>query len=120
MMRNTVMNVCDLVSVSISSGQSLSPSVDLGGLRLFGIVMPSAWTTANLTFQMSQDGGVTWNNMYDTNGTEIVAQASTSRYIAFDPILFSGVQMLRLRSGTSSSAVAQGSDRVLQILLRTL
>lgn len=119
-MRKTVMNALEAVPVTISSGQSLSAAADLGGLRLFGIVMPSAWATANLTFQMSHDGGSTWSNVYDASGNELTATAGTSRFIALDPANFAAVTMLKVRSGTSGTPVNQGADRVLQLVLRAV
>ncbi|MDD3289074.1 MAG: hypothetical protein PHX43_08790 [Alphaproteobacteria bacterium] len=119
-MRNTVVNVLEALPTTISSGQSLSPALNLGGLRLFGIAMPAAWTTANLTFQVSSDGGSTWNNMYDANGNEVSVIAAASRFIALDPMNFASIQMLKVRSGTSSTPVNQGQDSSLSLMLRTI
>ena len=47
------------ISVTIASGASLSAATDLGPYRVFAVVMPASWTTANLTFQGSSDGGKT-------------------------------------------------------------
>ena len=119
-MRNTVVNVLDVLPATIANGQSLSGALSLGGLRLFGIVMPAAWTAANLTFQMSPDGGTTWVNMYDTNGTELTATAAVSRFIAFDPTNFASIQSIKVRSGTSGTPVNQGQDSTLQLILRAV
>lgn len=119
-MRETITNVAETLSVTIASGTSLSGAVNLGGLRLFGIVMPSTWTTANLTFQISPDGGTTWNNMYDINGNEITAQAAVARAIMLDPTLFASAQYIQVRSGTNATAVAQGQNSTLQLLLRAV
>ena len=119
-MRNTIVNMLDTLAMTIASGASLSAANDLGGLRLFGIVMPAAWTTANLTFQMSPDGGTTWVDMYDANGNELTATASTSRFIALDLANFAAVQMVKVRSGTSGTPVNQGGDRTLSLILRAV
>jgi hypothetical protein len=119
-MRNTVANMIDFVPAVIAGGQSVSGAVSLGGLRLFGLVMPSAWTAAGVTFQMSPDGGATWNNVYDVNGNEITVTAGTSRFIALDPANFAAVPMLKLRSGTSGTPVNQGADRTIQLVLRAI
>lgn len=119
-MRNTVVNVLDTLSATIANGQSLSGALNLGGLRLFGIVMPAAWTTASLTFQMSPDNGVTWNDMYDALGSEFVVAADVSRFIMLDPFSFSAVQWLKVRSGTAGTPVAQGADRLLNLVLRSV
>lgn len=119
-MRTTVMNALDVANATIANGQSLSGAVNLGGLRLFGIVMPAAWTAANLTYQMSHDSGVTWINMYDVNGSELTATAGTSRFIAIDPANFAAVPMIKIRSGTAATPVNQGADRAVQLILRAV
>lgn len=113
--------------VTIANGASLSGSINLNGLtdaphglRLFGIVMPAAWTAANLTFQASFDGGTTYVDMYDYNGLEVVATASTSRLIVLDPVVFASIPLLKIRSGTAASAVNQGGDRTLTLVLRSI
>lgn len=117
-MRNSVISLTDFATTTIASGQSLSTAVDLGGLRLFGIVMPAAWTTAALTFQMSPDGGATYNNMFDDSGAEFLIQSDVSRYIMLDPVAFAPVQWLKLRSGPAAAAVAQSASRTIKLVLR--
>lgn len=108
------------VSVSILTGAAVSNSLNLESLRLFGIVMPAAWTAASLTFQASFDGGTTWVNMYESSGTEISVTASTSRYIALDPVIFASITMIKVRSGTSGTPVNQTADRALGLVLRSI
>ena len=52
--------------VTIASGNSLP----LGNKTLVGIIMPSAWTAAALSFQMSGDDS-TFVNVTDGTGSEI-------------------------------------------------
>jgi hypothetical protein len=119
-MRNTVINILERVPATITDGQSQTPPVDLGGLRLFGIVVPPVWTAASLTFQVSFDGGANWADMYDINGNELTAHAEASCYIAIDPVNFAAVPMLKVRSGTSSAPVNQEQDATLQLVLRAV
>jgi hypothetical protein len=119
-LKDTYSCAWEVLSASISSGSSLTGALNLGGLRLFAIVIPSAWTSANLTFQMSPDAGTTWVNIYDINGNELTAVAAASECIVLTPVSFSSFQYLRIRSGTSSSAVSQAADRSLQLLLRAV
>jgi hypothetical protein len=118
-MRETITNIAEVVPATISSGTSLTPAVNFGGLRLFGIVMPSVWTAANLTFQISPDGS-TWYNLYDASGNEFTVTAAASRYIYLDPTVFPAMQYVKARSGASASAVAQAQDSVLQFVLRSV
>lgn len=119
-MRNTVVNVIDTIPITIASGQSLSGALNLGGLRLFGIVMPSVWTTANITFQMSPDNGVTWQNVYDSSGNEVTVTTGTSRYIAMDATVLASIQWLQVRSGTNGTPVNQAQNSALTLILRSI
>lgn len=106
-------------SLIIASGNSLSNAVSLSTALLCGVVMPAAWTSANLTFQASIDGGVTFNNVFDDAGNELTMTAAASRYIVLANIGqwigFGPNTQIKLRSGTSGSPVTQGSDRVIQL-----
>ena len=119
-MPNTVMNTLGSEIATIANGTSLSGSVNLGGLRLFGIVMPAAWTAASVTFQMSVDGGATWSNMFDANGNELCVTVAASRFIALDPVNFAATAMIKARSGTAATPVNQGQDSVVTLVLRSV
>jgi hypothetical protein len=118
--RENVINLTEVIPITIASGNSLSNAVDLGGLRLFGIFMPSVWTAANLTLQMSPDGGTTWVNLYDIYGNEVTVIAASSKAIVLDPVTYASLRYLRVRSGTSSTPVAQAQDSTLQLVTRCI
>lgn len=100
----------------IANGTSLSSAIDLGAATLFGVQMPSSWTTANLTFQASTDG-VTYANLYDSTGTEVAVTAGASQFIVLStPAQWIGIRYLKVRSGTSGTAVNQVADRTIQIV----
>lgn len=107
-----------LETVTIANGASLSGELPVGrGCTVVGIVMPAAWTAANLTFQASHDG-TTFNNLYD-NGTEYTITAAISRYIAVDPNKFDSISRLKVRSGTAGAPVNQtGADRAITLVVR--
>lgn len=119
-MPNYVMTMLGNTTASIASGQSLSGAVNLEGLRLFGLVMPAAWTAANVTFQVSSDNGVSWQNMYDASGNEMSVTVGVSRFVALDPALFAAVSMIKVRSGTSGAPVNQGQDSAITLVLRSV
>jgi len=116
--KDTCFSVWEALPVTINSGSSLTDMINLAGLRLFAIVLPSDWTPANLTFQMSPDAGTTWANLNDSNGTEIVAVAETSCCILMDPAPLSSLQYLRVRSGSSAEPIAQSAARQLKLIIR--
>lgn len=95
--------------VSIANGASLSGVVDLGDGAVAGIIMPAAWTAASLTFQVSRDG-TTFYDLY-SGATEYSVTGVADVYQALDPNIFRGVRYVKVRSGASAAAVAQGAAR---------
>lgn len=118
--RQTYSSAWEAVSATITSGTSVTDSIDLGGLRLFGIDTPTSWTTANVTLQSFGSDGV-WRDVKDENGSEIVISAAASAAIRFrDPTLFASLTTIRLRSGTSLTPVVQAADRSVSLILRSI
>lgn len=107
------------VSATIAINQSLSGAVALGDGVLTGIVMPTAWTAAVLTFQVSHDGS-TYQNLYDEAGGEYTIAADAARNIAVPAGDFSGWSYLKIRSGTSAAAVNQAAARTLTLVARNI
>ena len=105
-----------LVEVTVSSGASLSESINLGSTRLSAIMMPADWTAADLTFQASPNSGGTYHNLYDEADAEVVVQAAEDRYIILSPDVWSGVRNLKIRSGTSGTPVNQAADRAITLV----
>lgn len=106
----------DILTVTISSGTSLSGGIDLGPARVLALRMPTAWTAASLTFQASDDG-TTYYNMYDSTGAEMTATTAASRWLAFAPADFKSVRYLKVRSGTSGTPVNQGANRTMTLVV---
>ena len=106
-------------TASIASGASLSAVVPLGGTVLTAIVMPAVWTTANLTFQASADNSA-FNDVYTDAGVEYSVTAAGARYIVIDPADFAGIDYLKIRSGTTGTAVNQTAARTLTLMVRPL
>lgn len=107
----------DTIAVTITSGTSLSPQVNLGAKALHGIAMPAGWDAASLTFQASVDGGATWLEMFSAGATVNYAVAA-GQYIAFDPALWRAVNAIKVRSGTSGVPVNQTADRALGLIVK--
>jgi hypothetical protein len=106
-------------TVTIASGQSLSPAFDAGAGRLAALVMPAAWTAAAITFQGSADGS-TYADLYDDQGNEATVQAAASRAIALDVLapLVGAFRYLKVRSGTGGAPVNQAAARAIGYALR--
>ncbi|MDR3424004.1 MAG: hypothetical protein P4M13_02850 [Alphaproteobacteria bacterium] len=119
-LKDTCESAWEAFPATIANGTALSGAIDLGGLRLFGVAIPSAWTTAVLSFQMSPDGGTTWYELLDQTGAAITAAATASGCLMLDPKLFAPLQLIKIRSGLSSTPVNQAADRVIQLILRSV
>jgi hypothetical protein len=111
--------------LTIPSGHTMSSGVDCSGsTRILRIVMPPDWNAAPLTFQVSADGGVTYNNLHLT--TDI---GDFSTYPATIPVVVAGsvitmppntgygISWLRFRSGTFTTQIKQDADRTFQVVL---
>ena len=89
----------------------LAAAVDLGGFSVDRILMPATWTAADLTFQVSDDGGTTYRNLYWDWGAEMVVDAVASAAIELSPFVrLNRIDHLIVRSGTSGVTVNQGAD----------
>lgn len=87
--------------------------IELSGRHVVGLAMPSAWTAADIAFDISMDGGSTWLPIHDKDGAEIKLTVAASRYVAIPPALLPGMGRMRLRSSQ-----AQGADRTLTLIVR--
>jgi hypothetical protein len=104
----------DSVSVTIASGQTESGAVDLHGMNLVGIMMPAAFTGTSVTFKGSLDG-VTYNDLYNTDGTALSVTVAADRFILIVPSDFAAVRYLKLVSGSS-----EGAERTITLACRML
>lgn len=112
----------DAVAVQIASGTSLSAEVDIGAKSLVGILVPSNWTTAGISLQVSPDGGTTWGELTTVAGTPYaigsVTGGAPAHTVAIDPTTLVGVQAIKVRSGTQASPVVQANTVALQLVTR--
>jgi hypothetical protein len=107
-------------TVTIAINTALSGAICLGSGVLCAIKMPAGWDAAALTFQVSDDQGVTWDELRDSSGTAItVASPTAGQRLELDASDFKSAVFLKVRSGTSGSAVNQtGAARVLTLVSR--
>jgi len=102
----------DNVAIIASSGTQ-STGIFMGGLSLCGLVMPTLWTSATISLQMTYDNGANWHDVYDNDGTAISFTVGTSRYVKIDPADFAGINYLRL-----VSSAPQAAERSIVIVAR--
>jgi hypothetical protein len=107
---------------TIETGQALSGPTPLGALTLVGISMPAVWTPAVLTFQVSPDGGTTWQELYDGAGNEVTFMTGGGQLLIplVDPSsAWRGINMVQVRSGTAGAPVDQVSGAVINLVTRS-
>lgn len=122
------------VQVTIPAGQSLSNAFSLKRAEYVALVMPTAWTAANITFQaafVSNPQASDWRNVFGASG-ELVVTAdanavlvlpSSGVFVLLNPIwreTGNGGMWpnLRIRSGTAALPVAQTAARDIVVLAR--
>jgi hypothetical protein len=92
--------------------------------KLVGLMIPAAWTAAAITFSASQDG-TTYADLWETStGTAVertIASANiptaATRFLSLNLSDWVGVNWLKVRSGTSASAVNQAAARSITLVL---
>jgi hypothetical protein len=109
----------EVFPATILSGTALSAAVNIGSKQIVGIAMPAAWTAASISLQVSLDGGTTWLELINTAGA-VSYTVAASQFLALDPATLHGVNAIKVRSGTSGSAVNQGADRIVGLAVRSL
>ena len=109
--------IASAASLSGAAQPASAPNNSLGNMAVYGIIMPAAWTTANLTFQLAVDNS-NYYNVYDANGGELTINADASRFILIPPSLYLAAGAIKVRSGTAATPVAQGAARTITLLAR--
>ena len=116
-----------VVAVTISSGAATSEAFSFQGQRVIGVVVPSAWTAGDVSFEIEYPSG-TWVKVVDRAGalyklTGVATRAAELHLTAGDAnqadIIVVGTGDGRVVStNTSSEAdVNQGADRSVAVIL---
>lgn len=106
----------NVLTVTIANGQSLSDAAHIGAGTLVGIQLPT-FTNASLSFQGSFDG-TTYVEVVDASANAVAYAASTGAVYIKAPADLAGVPYIKVRSGTSGAAVAQGAARTIQLIVK--
>ncbi len=105
-------------TAAIANGQAVSTVVGFGGDYVpVAVIMPSAWTAADLTFQASDDAG-NFKDIYSAANAELAINVAASRFIPITPTNFQGTDRLKIRSGTAGVPVNQAAERVITVVCR--
>lgn len=107
------------LTATIANGASLSAAVDLNERTPVALLMPAAWTAADITFQASLDNS-TFYDVYDEAGSEYTLTVAVDQYIILDPVDLAGARYVKVRSGTGAAAQNQGAARIIGLVVREL
>jgi hypothetical protein len=107
-----------IVTFVIPAGQSLSAGVDCTEGYLSRMQMPADWTSANLSFQISDDNVNYFDLIDHTNGLEalIPVTPGTARMFHVDQWA-RGIGWWKIRSGPSAAPVVQQATRIFKVTL---
>lgn len=112
-----------VVSATIASGAAVSSTLTLNpGERIAGIIMPSAWTTANLVAQVSIDGTTFQYAISYGSAIQMFPVADrTTLMDAIDADKLSRLPYVKLVSATASGStittVNQAAARTLKVIV---
>lgn len=108
-------------STTILSGTSVTTTIDLSEQSLLGFTIPSAWTTAALSIEVSTNGSE-WCTPYDSSGSKVgvIDTPSVNSAYGVDIPSFLAWRFIRFRSGVLSAAVNQAADRVIKYVTRDI
>jgi len=93
-------------AVTILAGASLSDLIDLAGLIMVGLDVPTI-DSAALTFQVCATRTGTYRDLYDDAGNEVTIPASTGARSFTAPAELVGWAFVKVRSGTTGAPVNQ-------------
>jgi hypothetical protein len=106
--------------INIGAGQSISDVIAQNVSFVTGLIVPSGWTTADISFSCSVDG-TNFYDLYDANNYEvIVSVGSANKFIMLNPNIWIHAPYLKIRSGISSAPVNQVSGSILTLISRIL
>jgi hypothetical protein len=99
----------------IAPGASLSAPTPLGAGILAAVFMPAVWAAAALTWQVSADGGATWQEYQDGTGAAVTQTVTGGVAFWVLPAQWTGVNMVRVRSGTLAAPVPQPAGALITL-----
>ena len=108
------------VTAAIAAGASQSTVIDTERSALSGIIMPAAWTAADLTVLASTHAEGTFLPVYDDAGAEVLIKAAASTAIGIDvaALKLAAFRYIKLRSGTAATPVNQADARAITIVMK--
>lgn len=110
-----------VIPVTIAGSASLSDEIHIGGAKMVAIQMDTTWTAAAITFKAASEKGGTYYDVYDDDMDEVsIAAPTASKAISCVNIAvaLSPYEWIKIRSGTTASAVNQAAARTLYLICK--
>jgi len=111
----------NVITTTISTAATgLSSVVDLNGFSMFGLMVPSTWSAANITIQAADTAGGTFMDVYDDAGNEVSITAAASRAVGCDSnaLKIAPFRYVKFRSGVTATPVVQSTICTLKIITK--
>jgi len=108
------------VNGTILAGQSLSGPLDCRSGAPLLLFLPTGWTSARISYQLSPDG-VTYWDLYDRTAKEIAVNVRAGTVARLNPE-WTEVALgcwLKIRSGSSDGPTVQTANRDFKLLIET-
>jgi hypothetical protein len=103
------MALYESVTITIPAGGAKANAIDSSKGELVRVVMPTAWTPAVLTFEMSVDG-VNFHRLVDPKGSEVRINMKPGTTVIV-PNDWRALAFIKLCSGTNDRPIAQTEQR---------
>lgn len=106
-------------TATIAASAYLSNAIKIEDYTNIAIQIPSAWTTAGISFAGCSTSDGTFGSIYGDDGQEITIDVAASRAIALDVFkkAIKNFPYIKIRSGTSGTPVNQAAERAITIYL---
>lgn len=105
-----------IATFTIASGDSLSNAQHVGIGNPVAIALPTI-DSSKITFQGSVDG-TTFYDLYDATNAEVEEPTTTGQLYLDLPAAVRGVEYLKIRTGTSATAVSQSAERTIHVVIK--
>lgn len=92
----------DSQSFTIAAGATTSSIIDCSNVQLAGILLPSNWTTANISFKGAQSLAGTLYDIVNFDGTALsIATVAASKWLPLQLTLFNAIPYIQIISSAS-------------------
>lgn len=101
-----------LENLTIAAGETVSSAVDCTDCILRTLRMPTEWSPAVLSFQLSPDGLQFFDLVDAVMGTEVQINVTPNSIVVIPDGIAHPMKFIRLRSGSAAEALVQEAERV--------